>query len=87
MINVDEKLTKNVKIKKVVEEKASKEKKKFNIIIFDDVDVKNLNAEVFMKYYINDTTTISNNFTKSFFKFENFLKKENATQAHEKKQN
>ena len=39
-----------------------------------------------MKYHIDDTTTISNHFTKFFFKFEKFLKKKNATQTHEKKQ-
>ena len=39
-----------------------------------------------MKYHINDTTTISNNFTKFFFEFENFLKEKSAAQTHEKEQ-
>ena len=55
-------------------------------MIFDVVDVKNSNAEIFIKYYINDTTTISSSFTKFFFEFENFLKKESTAQTHEKKQ-
>ena len=54
--------------------------------MFEVVDVKNSNVKTFIKYYIDDTTTISRNFTKSFFEFENFLKKENAAQTHEKKQ-
>ena len=32
--------------------------------MFEIVDVKNSNAMIFMKYYINDTTTISSNFTR-----------------------
>ena len=48
-------------------------------MIFDDVDVKNSNAMVFIKYHINDTITISNHFTKFCLKFENFLKKEDMT--------
>ena len=55
-------------------------------MIFDVVDVKNSNAIIFIKYHINDTTTISSNSKKFFFEFESFLKKENATQAHEKEQ-
>ena len=55
-------------------------------MMFEIVNVKNSDAKIFMKYHIDDTTTISNNFTKFFFEFENFLKKENAAQTHEKKQ-
>ena len=54
--------------------------------MFEIVNVKNSNAETFIKYHINDITTISNNFTKFFFEFEDFLKKENATQTHKKEQ-
>ena len=54
--------------------------------MFDIVNVKNSNAEIFIKYHIDNTTTISNNFTKFSFEFENFLKKKSAMQAHEKKQ-
>ena len=54
--------------------------------MFDVVDVKNSNVKIFIKYYIDNTTTISSNFTKIFFEFENFLKKESAAQTHEKKQ-
>ena len=79
MINVDEKLTKNVKMKKIVKKRSAKKKKIFNTIMFKVVDVKNSNAKTFMKYYIDDTTTISSNFTKFSFEFKNFLKKESAT--------
>ena len=41
MINVDEKSTKNVKMKKVVKKKFSKEKENFNTMMFEIVDVKN----------------------------------------------
>ena len=64
MINVGEKPTKNVKMKRIMKEKFSKEKKNFDTIMFEIVDVKNPNAVILMKYYINDTTTISNSFTK-----------------------
>ena len=33
-------------------------------MMFEVVDVKNPNAVTFMKYHINDTTTISSNFMK-----------------------
>ena len=33
-------------------------------MMFKVVDVKNSNAVIFMKYHIDDTTTISNSFTK-----------------------
>ena len=64
MINVDEKPTKDVKMKKIMKKKFSKKKKNFDIIMFKIVDVKNPNAVIFIKYYINDTTTISGSFTK-----------------------
>ena len=86
MINVDEKSTKNVKMKKIVEKKFLKEEKDLDMMMFNDVDMKNSNTEIFMKYYINDTTTISSRFTKFFFEFENFLKEKSAAQTHEKKQ-
>ena len=63
MINVGEKSTKNVKMKKIVKKKFSK-KKNFDTMMFEAVDVKNPNAITFMKYHIDDTTTISSNFTK-----------------------
>ena len=55
-------------------------------MIFDVVNMKDSNAKIFMKYYIDDTTMISNNFTKFSFEFENFFKKENAAQTREKEQ-
>ena len=86
MISVDEKSTKNIKIKKVVEKRFLKKKENSDTIIFDDVDMKNSNTEIFIKYYIDDTTTTSSNFTKFFFEFESFLKKESVMQTHEKEQ-
>ena len=64
MINVDEKSTENVKMKKIVKKKFSKEKEDLDIMMFEIVDVKNSNVIIFMKYHIDDTTTISNSFTK-----------------------
>ena len=86
IINVDEELTKNMKMKKIVEKKFLKKEKNFDIMMFDIVDVKNSNAVIFIKYYIDDTTTISSNFTKFSFEFENFLKEKNATHAQKKEQ-
>ena len=63
MINVDEKSTENVKMKKIIKEKFSK-KENSDTMMFEIVDVKNSNAVIFMKYYIDDTTTISSSFTK-----------------------
>ena len=64
MINVDEKSTENVKIKKIVKKKFSKKKENLDTMMFEVVGVKNSNVVIFIKYHINDTTTISNNFTK-----------------------
>ena len=64
MINAGEKSTKNVKMKKIVKEKFSKEKKDLDTMMFEIVDVKNSNAVTFMKYYIDDTMTTSGSFTK-----------------------
>ena len=86
IINVDKKSTNDVKMKKIVEKEFSKEKENFDTMMFEIVDVKNSNIKFFIKYHINDTTTISNSFTKFSFELENFSEEENATQAHEKKQ-
>ena len=77
-----------MKIKKIIKKNFLKEKENFDTIIFEIVDIKNSNAEIFIKYYIDDTMTTSSNFTKFFFELENLLEKESATQtqAHEKKQ-
>ena len=64
MINVDEKSTENVKMKKIVKEKFSKKKENLDTMMFEVADVKNPNAVIFMKYHIDDTMTISNSFTK-----------------------
>ena len=64
MINVSEESTEDVKMKEIVKEKFSKKKEDLDIMMFGVVDMKDSNAMIFMKYYINDTTTISNSFTK-----------------------
>ena len=84
MINAGEKSTKNVKMKKIVKKKFSKEKENFDIMIFETVDVKNSNAVIFMKYHIDDTTTISSNFTKKKSSKKN--KNESFEKAKKKKQ-
>ena len=81
MISVGEKSAENVKMKRIVEKKFSKKKEDFDTMMFGIVDVKNSNARTFIKHHIDDTTTISNSFTKFFFEFKNFLKKEVAAQA------
>ena len=64
MINVDEEPTEDVKMKKVMKKKFSKKKENLDTMMFEVVDVKNSNAVTFMKYHIDDTTTISGSFTK-----------------------
>ena len=84
IISVDEKLAKNVKMKKIIKKRFLKKEENSNTMIFDIINVKNLNVEIFMKYHTDDTTTTSSNFTKFFFEFESFLKEESAAQAYEK---
>ena len=64
MISADEEPTEDVKMKKIIKKKFSKEKENLDTMMSEIVDVKNSNAMIFMKYYINDTITISSNFTK-----------------------
>ena len=63
MINVDEKPAKDVKMKKIIKKKFSK-KEDLDTMMFEIVDVKNSNAMIFIKYHIDDTTTISSSFMK-----------------------
>ena len=70
MINVDEEPAENVKMKRIVKEKFSK-KKDFDTMMFEIVDVKNSDAMIFIKYHIDDTTTISSSFTKEKSSKEN----------------
>ena len=73
MINVDEEPTRNIKMKKIIKKNFLNKKKNFDIMIFEIVDVKNSNAKIFIKYYIDDTTTTSSSFTKFLFEFDNFF--------------
>ena len=81
MISVDEKSTKNVKMKRIVKKKFSKKKKDLDTMIFEIVDVKNSNAMIFMKYHIDDTTIISSSFTRK----KNSKKNENESFEKTKK--
>ena len=82
MINVDEKSAKDVKIKRIVENEFLKKKEDFDIIIFEIVDVKNSNAEISIKYHIDNTTTTSSSFTKFFFRIRKlFIERERGEDA------
>ena len=81
MINVDEKPAENVKMKKIVKKKFSKKKENLDTMMFEVVDVKNSNAMIFMKYHIDDTTTISDNSTRK----KNSKKNENESFEKTKK--
>ena len=81
MINVGEEPAKNVKMKKIMKEKFSKKEKNLDTMMFEIVDVKDSNAVIFMKYHIDDTTTISNSFTKE----KNLKKNENESFEETKK--
>ena len=85
MISVDKESAKNVKMKRIMKEKFSKKKENFDTMMFEIVDVKNPNAVIFMKYHIDNTTTISSSFTreKSSKKNEN----ESFEETKEKKTN
>ena len=64
MISVGEKSAKDVKMKRIVKKKFSKKKENLDTMMSEVVDVKDSNAVIFMKYYIDNTTTISNSFTE-----------------------
>ena len=85
MISVVEEPTKDVKMKKIVKKKFSKKKKNLDTMMFETVDVKNSNAVTFMKYHIDDTTTISGSFTKEKSSKEN--ENESSEKAEKKKTN
>ena len=84
IINVDEKLAENMKMKKIIEKRFSKKKKNFDIMMFKIVNVKNSNAEIFIKYHIDDTTTISSSSIKFLSNSKVFKKKERGAGAREK---
>ena len=54
----------NEKMEEIVKEKFSEKEKNLDTMMFEVVDVKNSNAVTFMKYHIDDTTTISGSFTR-----------------------
>ena len=64
MINVGEESAKDVKMKRIVKKKFSEKEENFDTMMFEIVGVENSNAVIFMKYHIDDTTTISGSFTE-----------------------
>ena len=89
-INVDEKSTENVKMKKTIKEKISKKEMNLNTRMFENVIVKNSNTQTFMMFYIDDTTSFASIFTsKLLLKFKSFSKIENeaSTKAQTKEKN
>ena len=80
MISVGEESAKDVKMKRIVKKKFSK-KKNFDTMMFEVADVKDPNAMIFMKYHIDDTTTILSSFTKK----KNSKKNENESFEKAKK--
>ena len=73
-INVDEKSTK-MNMKKLVKKKFEKKKENSRYMMFEDLVVKNSNARISAKHYIDDTTSFSSVIENFSFKFKNFLKK------------
>ena len=71
MISAGEEPAEDVKMKKIVKEKFSKEKENLDTMMFEIVDVENPNAVIFMKYHIDDTMTTSGSFTKEESSEEN----------------
>ena len=79
-----------MKIKKMIEKRFSKKEVNSNTIMFESVNVKNSNAQIFIMFHINDTTSFANIFISKFvFEFEDFLKIENktSTKAQTKEKN
>ena len=83
MINVGEKSTENVKMKKIIKKKFSEKEENLDTMMFEVADVKNSDAMIFMKYHIDDTTTISSSFTKKKSSEKN--ENESSEKAKEKK--
>ena len=79
-----EKKKENEKMMKIVKEKFSKEKN-LDTMMFEIVDMKNSNAVTLMKYYIDDTITISGSFTKEKSSKKN--KNESSEKTKKKKTN
>ena len=63
MISAGEESAEDVKMKKIIKKKFSKEEN-LDTMMFGTVGVKNPNAVTLMKYHIDDTTTISGSFTR-----------------------
>ena len=62
-------------MKKLIEKKFLKKKINLNIMIFEDVNIKNSNARTFIIFYINNTISFASILiSKLLFKVKSFLK-------------
>ena len=75
-INVDEKSAK-MNIRKFVKKKFKKKKENFRYVMFEDLVVKNSNAQTSAKHHINDTMSSLNVIENFSFEFKNFLERKN----------
>ena len=60
-------------MKKLEKKKFEKKKKNFRYVMIEDLVMKNSNAQISTKRYINDTTSFSNVLENLLFKFKNVL--------------
>ena len=85
MINVDEKLTKNVKMKKIVEKRFSKKKKNSDTMMLEIVNMKNSNAKSFYKISHRWHDYDFKQLHEIFFRIREFFKeRERGAEAREK---
>ena len=75
MINADEKSAK-MNMKELVKKRFEKKKENSRYMMFENLVVKNLNARILTKHYINNTTSSLSVIENFSFEFENFSKKE-----------
>ena len=83
MMSVDEKSTKNLKMKNMIEKNFS------NTMIFESINMKTSNAQTII-FHIDDSTSFTNIFiSKPLLEFESFLKIENemSTKVQTKEKN
>ena len=64
-------------MRKLVKKKFEKKKENFRYVMFEDLIVKNSNAQISAKHHINDITSFSSVIENFSFEFENFSEKEN----------
>ena len=65
-----------INMREIVEKRFSKKKENFRYMMFENVVVKNSNARILIKHFIENTTLFSNVIKSFSFKFKNFSEKE-----------